>query len=187
MDKKKEYEAMREKKISSKEVFKGQVLDVFDDEIELPDGRHSHREVIRHCQAAAILAFNDKGEVLLEDQFRYPYDSILTEIPAGKADPNEDPITTARRELEEETGYQAKQMEELGLFYPSVGYTDEVIHLFVASDLVKTHQHLDEGEYLSYYFLPLKEVLKKAKNGEINDGKTIAALFYYLLKSKKIA
>ena len=184
MDKKQEYEAMKEKTIASKEVFKGVVLDVFDDEIQLPNGKKSHREVIRHCQAAAILAINEKGEVLLEDQYRYPYDAIITEIPAGKADPNEEPLTTAKRELEEETGYQARKIQELGLFYPSVGYTDEAIHLFLAEDLYKTHQHLDDGEMLNYYFLPLDEVLKKVRSGEINDGKKLAALLHYVLLKK---
>lgn len=79
----------REKTLSSKEVYKGKILDVFLDEVELPSGRISHREVIRHCHAAAVLAFNDKNEVILEDQYRYPYDDIITEIPAGKGDKGE--------------------------------------------------------------------------------------------------
>lgn len=178
---------MREKTLSSTEVFKGHVLDVYNDEIELPTGRHSHREIIRHCHAAAVLAINEKNEVLLEDQYRYPYDDIITEIPAGKADPNEEASLTARRELEEETGYQAGKLEELGLFYPSVGYTDEAIHLFLATDLKKTEQHLDEGEILDYYFQPLEEVCNRIRSGEIKDGKTIAAIGEYILKYKKIS
>lgn len=175
----------REKTLSSKEVYKGKILDVFLDEVELPSGRISHREVIRHCHAAAVLAFNDKNEVILEDQYRYPYDDIITEIPAGKGDEGETGEETARRELEEETGYRADTLEELGLFYPSVGYTDEAIHLYLAKDLVKTHQHLDEGEELEYYFVPFEKLCDMIRNGEIADGKTVAAVGYYLLKYQK--
>lgn len=181
----KEIAEKREKTLESKEVYRGKILDVYCDKVELPSGRVSHREVIRHCHAAAILAFNDKGEVLLEDQYRYPYDDIITEIPAGKGDEGESGEETARRELEEETGYFAHHLEELGLFYPSVGYTDEAIHLFLATDLEKTHQHLDPGEELEYYFVPFEKLCDMIKNGEIPDGKTIAAVGYYLLKYPK--
>ncbi len=175
----------REKTLSSKEVYKGRILDVYSDEVELPSGRISKREVIRHCHAAAILAFNDKDEVILEDQYRYPYDDIITEIPAGKGDDGESGEETALRELEEETGYKAGHLEELGLFYPSVGYTDEAIHLYLATDLKKTYQHLDEGEELEYYFVPFEKLCEMIKNKEIADGKTVAAVCYYLLQHKR--
>ena len=171
----------REKTLSSTEVYKGRILDIYVDEVQLPDGHRSQRELIRHCHAAAVLAFNDKGEVLLEEQYRYPYDDIITEIPAGKGDENEDPKETALRELEEETGYKANNIELLGLFYPSVGYTDESIHLYLATGLVKTKQHLDEGEYLEYKFVPFKKFCEMVRNGDIADGKTLAALSYYLV------
>lgn len=180
-----EIEKRREKTLNSKEVYKGKILDVFLDEVKLPCGKVSHREIIRHCHAAAVLAFNEKGEVILEDQYRYPYDDIITEIPAGKGDEGETGEETARRELEEETGYHANTLEELGLFYPSVGYTDEAIHLFLAKDLVKTKQHLDPGEELEYYFVSFEHLCEMIKNGEIPDGKTVAAVGYYLLKYKK--
>lgn len=179
------YERMKEKTLSSREVFKGKVLNVYVDNIELSDGRKTIREVIRHCSAAAVLAINEKGEVLLEDQFRYPYDAVLTEIPAGKGDPGEDSRTTAIRELEEETGYRAGNIELLGEFYPSVGYTDEVIGIYLATDLKKTEQHLDEGEFLDYYFISLEEFKRRVRGGEIKDGKTVAALAYYLLKKEE--
>ncbi len=175
----------REKTISSKEVYKGKILDVYCDDVQLPSGRVSKREVIRHCHAAAVLAFNDKNEVILEDQYRYPYDDIITEIPAGKGDEGETGEETALRELEEETGYKARYLEELGLFYPSVGYTDEAIHLYLAKDLKKTHQHLDEGEELEYYFIPFEKLCEMIRNKEIADGKTVAAVCYYLLRKEK--
>lgn len=174
----------RETTIESNEVYKGRILDVYDDTVRLPSGRTSHREVIRHCHAAAVLAINENNEVLLEDQYRYPYDDIITEIPAGKGEENEDPMITARRELEEETGYYANNLVLLGMFYPSVGYTDEAISLYLATDLVRTHQHLDEGEELEYYFIPFEELCRKINAGEIPDGKTVAAVGYYLIKNK---
>lgn len=179
-------ERMREKTVKSTEIFRGKVLHIYNDEVELPNGKHSFREIIRHCHAAAVLAINDKGEVILEDQYRYPYDDIITEIPAGKGDEGEDAIVTASRELEEETGYRAGKMEELGLFYPSVGYTDESIHLFLARDLTYVGQHLDDGEELDYYFVPFDELCNMIRQGKIKDGKTIAAVGYYLLKYKDI-
>lgn len=181
----KSIDSKREIPTKINEVYKGKILDVFCDEVRLPSGKISHREVIRHCHAAAVLAFNEKGEVLLEEQYRYPYDDVLIEIPAGKGEKNEDALITARRELEEETGYYANKLTLLGLFYPSVGYTDEAISLFLAEDLVKTKQHLDDGEELDYYFIPFDELCTKIANGEIPDGKTIAAVGYYLLKHKK--
>lgn len=177
-----EVKKVREETISSKEIYKGKILDIYLDEVKLPSGRISHRELIRHCHAAAVLAINEKGEVLLEDQYRYPYDDIITEIPAGKGDEGEEAIDTAKRELEEETGYRANHIEELGLFYPSVGYTDEAIHIFLATDLIKTEQHLDPGEELEYYFVPFEKFCSLIKEGKIPDGKTVAALGYYLLR-----
>ena len=184
MDKKEQLKRMREEKISSKEVYKGIILDIFVDQVRLPSGNTSQREVIRHCHAAAVLAIDEKNRVLLEDQFRYPYDDIITEIPAGKGDEGEDYQITAARELEEETGYQAGKMEFLGYFYPSVGYTDEKIGIYLATELKKKKQHLDEDEVLDYYFLPMEEFEQKIRNGEICDGKTLAAYAYYKARNQ---
>jgi ADP-ribose pyrophosphatase len=175
-----------EKKISSQEIYKGHILNLFVDQVKLPNGDITAREVIRHCKAAAILAFDEAGRVILEDQFRYPYDTILTEIPAGKCEPNEDPILTAKRELEEETGYKAVKIEELGQFYPSVAYTDEVIYLYMATGLVKTSQHLDKDEDLDFYKVSFPKLLELIETGKIRDGKTVAAVMQYILKYKKI-
>ena len=175
---------VREKKTASKEIYKGHILDVYVDDVTLPSGRKTHREVIRHCHASAILAINEKNEVILEEQYRYPYDDIITEIPAGKGDEGEDYQITAARELEEETGYQAGKMEFLGYFYPSVGYTDEKIGIYLATELKKKKQHLDEDEVLDYYFLPMEEFQQKIRDGEICDGKTLAAYAYYKARNQ---
>lgn len=174
-------EKAREKKTASKEIYKGHILDVFVDDVTLPSGRKTHREVIRHCHASAILAINDKDEIVLEEQYRYPYDDIRIELPAGKAEPNEDGLTTAKREFEEETGYQAKDWKHLGTFYPSVAYTDEVIDIYLAKDLSFKGQHLDPGEELKYRFVPLSEVKKRVREDKIRDGKTLAGILQYLL------
>lgn len=175
---------VREKKTASKEIYKGHILDVYVDDVTLPSGRKTHREVIRHCHASAILAINEKNEVILEEQYRYPYDDVRIELPAGKAEKGEDGLTTAKREFEEETGYQAKEWKKLGTFYPSVAYTDEVIEIYLATGLTFKGQHLDAGEELKYRFVPLKEVKERIKEDKIRDGKTLAGILQYLLLNK---
>lgn len=175
----------KEIKIASKQIYKGRILDVYVDDVKLPNGNTSKRELIRHCKASAVLAFDDNNNIILEHQFRYPYDETIIEIPAGKCDLDEDPKLTAIRELKEETGYEADKIELLGLFYPSVAYTDEIIYLYVASSLKKGKQHLDADENLEYAFIPFDSFLKMINDGKIKDGKTLAAVAYYLIKNKK--
>ena len=170
---------LKEKKLASKEIYKGRIINLYVDDVLLPSGKESKREVVRHCKASAVLAINDKDEVILERQYRYPYDEVLTEIPAGKCDKDEDPLDTAKRELEEETGYQAKELTYLGKIYPTCAYTDEVIYIYLAKDLVKTKQHLDEGESLDYAFVPMKKLLEDIEKGLVPDAKTLAAVAFY--------
>ncbi len=176
---------LKEKKLSSKEIYSGRIVNLYVDDVLLPNGQQSKREVVRHCRASAVLAFNDKGEVLLERQYRYPYDEVITEIPAGKCDGDEDPLETARRELEEETGYCAKSLSYLGKIYPTCAYTDEVIHIYLAKDLVRTHQHLDEGESLEYGFVPFQSLLQDISENKVPDAKTLAAVSFYLAGKEK--
>ncbi len=171
-----------EKKLDTKEIYHGKILNVLVGDVLLPNGKKSTRELIRHCKASAVLAFDDNGNVILEDQFRYPYNTVITEIPAGKADGDEDPLVTAKRELLEETGYEANDIALLGEFYPSVAYTDEVIYLYEAHSLKKKEQHLDADESLSFYFKSFEEFKRMVSEGKIKDGKTLAAFAYYLLK-----
>ena len=177
----------KEKKIASKEIYKGKIIDVYVDKVLLPNGNETYREVVRHCKASAILAFTDENTIILENQFRYPYDEMVLEIPAGKCDKDEDPKDAAVRELEEETGYRANNITFLGEFYPTVAYTDEIIYLYLATDLVKTKQHLDADENLDYFEITFDELLKMVKEGKIKDGKTLAAINYFIIKNKKIA
>ncbi len=167
---------LTEKTLSGEKVFAGRLLQVYADTVELPDGSVSGREYIRHPGGVGIVALTDEREVLLVRQFRYPYGEVVTEIPAGKRDPGEDPLTTARRELEEETGMQADRWVPLGAMYPSPGYTDEVDYLFLATDLHPTAAHPDADEFLDVVRLPLDTLLEQVMADKLPDAKTQLAL-----------
>ena len=154
---------LTEKTVSGTEIYAGRILHVQVDRVQLPDGHESTREVIRHPGGVGVLALTDAGEV-------------LTEIPAGKREPDEEPLETGKRELEEETGYVADRYEPLGTVYPSPGYTDEVIHLFLAAGLHKTAAHPDEGEFLHVLRRPLAQLVDQVLAGELPDAKTQVAI-----------
>ena len=167
-----------EKQITTKEIFNGNVLKIRLDEVELDDGRKGEREVVHHPGGAAILVVKD-GKILLEKQFRYPYKEIIREIPAGKRDKGEEFIETAKRELEEETGYRAENLIKLFEIYPTPGYTDEKIAIFKAEGLEKGEKHFDEGEDIISEWIPEEEVFAMIERGEIKDAKTLVALLWY--------
>ncbi|MDE5722263.1 MAG: NUDIX hydrolase [Clostridia bacterium] len=167
-----------EKKLNSKTIYNGKILKLEVDEVELPDGSLSVRECVRHHGGAAVLLVN-KGKVLLVKQFRYLYGKEIYEIPAGKLEQGEDATNAAARELEEETGYRAELVRLLEL-YPSVGYTDEIIHIFLAEKFEFVGRRLDEGEFLDTEFMEIKKVIKLIESGEICDAKTVAAVYAYL-------
>ncbi|MDE7438902.1 MAG: NUDIX hydrolase [Clostridia bacterium] len=170
---------LHEKKLKSKTVYDGKILTLEVDEVELPDGKKSYRECVRHSGGAAVLLIKD-NKILLVKQYRYLYGKPIYEIPAGKLNKGEDPKIAAARELEEETGYRAELSHLLDI-YPSVGYTDEIIHIYFAQSYEVVGQKLDEGEFLNYYFIDIETVLKMIESGEINDAKTIVAVYKYLL------
>lgn len=167
-----------EKKISSQIVYRGALLQVSEDEVRLPDGGLARREYVMHPGAALILPLFDDGSVLLERQFRYPVGSHFYELPAGKLEPNEPPLDTARRELQEETGYVAAEWRELGRIHPNVGYSNETIDFFLARKLEFKGAQLDQGEFLETLRLPLAEGLDWVRRGRISDAKTILGLFW---------
>ncbi|MGQ0579164.1 MAG: NUDIX domain-containing protein [Betaproteobacteria bacterium] len=167
-----------EKMISSKTAYRGQLLQVNEDEVRLPDGSHARREFVVHPGAALILPIFDDGSVLLERQFRYPVGSHFYELPAGKLESDEPPLETARRELQEETGYVAAQWRELGRLHPCVGYSNETIDFFLARGLEFKGARLDKGEFLETLRLPLAEALEWIRRGRISDTKTILGLFW---------
>ena len=168
-----------ESEISSEGVFKGVLLDVRKDRVLLPNGKESLREYIVHPGAVVILAFLPNGNLLFERQFRYPLRRIFLELPAGKIDPGESIIDTARRELLEETGYTATDWEYLGVMHPCIGYSDERIEIFEARGLhLAGEKQLDHNEFLDVVELSPEDARQAVWSGQITDAKTIASLFW---------
>lgn len=176
-----ELKQMKEVELKDHLIFQGKVVALHEYDVKLPNGKTAKREVVRHTKGATILAINDKNECLLEHQFRFAYQEVVLELPAGKCEKGEDPLVAAKRELEEETGYKAGKIVKLGEFYPSCGYTDENIYLFLATDLSLGKRHLDADENLNVEWIKLDDVIAMIKENKIKDGKTIAAIFDYLL------
>jgi len=167
---------VQEKKIKEKIVFNGRVFTVYEDTVELPDGKLSRREIIKHQGGVCIYsALGD--EVLMVRQYRYALQKEFLEFPAGKLEQNEDPQQAAARELEEETGYRPQRLVSLGHFVPTCGYSSEVIHLYLAEDLVYVGQHLDSTEFLAVERVKITKLRQMVNSGEITDGKTLALLF----------
>ena len=162
-----------EKTIESEQIYNGKVVQLRVDTVSLPDGRTKKREIVVHPGAAAIVALMNDGEdkeVLLVEQYRKAVESKTLEIPAGTLEEGESPEECARRELIEETGFQASKMDTLTEFYPSPGFSSEIIHIFKASGL----REVSDGEAeLPIKFVRLSELLMKIRNGEIKDGKTV--------------
>ena len=171
------YEALKERQTGSKLVFDGQILHLYHDDVALPNGQPAKREVIRHVGAVCVIPLTDDGRVVMERQYRYPVDRVILEIPAGKLDSKDEiPDEAIRRELEEETGYQAAEWINLGLFYPACAYSDEAIWMYLAKGLTKGDRHLDEDEFLDVELIPLKELVRQVMAGEIPDAKTQIAV-----------
>ncbi len=164
-----------EKTLNSEQIFNGKVVKVFRDDVEVSNGHKSFREVVRHNGGVVILAFKE-NKILMVRQFRYPMREVLLELPAGKLEKGEDPFLAAKRELEEETGYQANKWTDLGYVYTSPGYSDEKLYLYKAENLEYTRCHPDEGEILEPLELEYNDVMKMVKNGEVSDAKTLCAL-----------
>jgi ADP-ribose pyrophosphatase len=169
---------LEEKRIGGEVVYAGRLLEVHRDRVRLPDGAETVREYIRHPGAVAIVALFDDGRVLLERQFRYPLGRTFIEIPAGKLEAGEGPLETGKRELLEETGYVAAEWRRLGLIHNAIGYSDEVIEIWLARDLELRRQQLAEGEFLEVFSVPLAEAQAMARDGRITDAKSVAGLLW---------
>ncbi|MBQ3520196.1 MAG: NUDIX hydrolase [Clostridia bacterium] len=166
-----------EKQLTSELVYKGKILDLYVDKVELPNGHTSTREYIKHVGAACVVPVDENGNVIIEKQFRYPFEAVLTEIPAGKLDSKQEPhLKAALRELKEETGYEAEEMIYLGEYYPTCAYSDETIHMYLAKGLKRGEQHLDDDEFVDVQTVPLATLIGQIMAGEIKDGKTQTAL-----------
>ena len=164
--------------LSSEIVFRGKLLSVVSDRVLLPDGAESIREYIHHPGASMVLAFVDAHTLLLERQFRYPHRREFIEIPAGKLEPGEPHLDTAKRELLEETGYVAAEWTRVGVIHTAIAYTDEAIHLYLARKLTLKERRLDQGEFLETLVRPFDEALRMIRDGEITDAKSVAGLLW---------
>ena len=164
---------LREVRTGSEDVFDGIILHVQRDTVRLPNGNGAVREVIRHIGAVCVIPVLDNGDVIMERQYRYPPDQVILEIPAGKLDSaDEDRLSAIQRELREETGYTAASWTDIGGFYAAPAYSDEYITMYMARDLKKGDQSLDEDEFLDVYSIPLKDLVEDVMSGKITDAKT---------------
>lgn len=165
-----------EKKISSEQIFDGKVVKLFVDKVMLPDGKEAVREIVRHPGAVCVIPVTDNGEVIMVRQFRYAFDRVMLEIPAGKLEPGEDPLEAVKRELEEESGVTAKNIEYLGEIFTTVAIFDEKIHAYLATGLEFNASHPDDDEFLEVDRVPLSDLVKMVMDGKINDSKTQIAI-----------
>ena len=169
---------LSERRLSSRLVYDGRLLKVRSDTVRLPDGASAEREYIEHPGAVAVLAVTDAGELVIERQFRYPLGRDMFEIPAGKIDPGEDPLATARRELQEETGYTAAEWTHVATINIAIAYSNEHIEIYLARGLRHAQAKLDDEEFLEVFTLPLTTALAWVREGKITDSKTVAGLFW---------
>ena len=163
--------------ISSEILAQGGLLTVKRDTVRLPNGNISHREYVTHPGAVIVVPLLPDGKVVLERQYRYPLHQVFIELPAGKIDPDEDVLKTGQRELLEETGYIAHDWIKLGVQHPCIGYSNEVIHIYLATGLVAGEHQRDDDEMMEVFDLSFEDCLAMIQRGEITDSKTIAALF----------
>lgn len=169
--------------LSTRRVYTGRIVSLDIDTVQYPDGSTGELEMLRHSGASAVVPFlsdpaGDDPQILLLRQYRYAAEGYLYEIPAGRLDPGEDPLACARRELREETGCDAAEVEFLTTFLTTPGFTDERIHIFMATGLTQGEATREADEFLETCPMPLSRALGMVKSGEINDGKTIIGLLF---------
>lgn len=167
---------MTEKTLASERIYSGKIINLRRDTVSLPGGKQSLREVVEHPGGVCVAAVDGAGYVYMVRQFRYAFGEELLELPAGKLDAGEDPDAAAARELSEETGVEAERLERVGEFYPSVGYLDERLYLYLATGLAQREPHPDDGELLECVKMPLADAVEAVLSDGIRDGKTKALL-----------
>lgn len=175
-------EHLHEETLSSDVIFEGKILRLKKDTVMLENGEHAFREVVEHSGGVCILPVTDDGEIIFVRQFRYPFKEILTEIPAGKREKGEEPLTCGIRELKEEVGAVADKITYLGKLYPTVAYDTEVIYMYLAEGLHFSDQHLDEDEFVDIVKIPFDKAVEMVMRDEIPDSKTQIAI----LKAKAL-
>lgn len=167
---------LTETRLTSERIYEGRILNLRRDKVRLPNGREASREVVEHPGAVAIIALDAEKNVYLVRQYRYPINRVTLEIPAGKLDAGEEPVACARRELAEEVGLAAAEWKPLLTFYSTPGFSDEVMHLFLATGLRPHREKADEDEFLEIVRVPLAEAATMALEGGIQDAKSITGI-----------
>lgn len=165
-----------EKTESSELIFDGKIITVKKDTARLENDEIVSRELVVHPGGVCVVPINDNNEILMVKQFRYPFQTVLTEIPAGKLEVGEDHREAGLRELKEETGAVCEKFEYLGVCYPSVAYLTEKIHMYMATGLTFDKQHLDDDEFLDVVKVPFEKAVEMVMNGELPDAKTQCAI-----------
>ena len=173
---------LKENRNSRETVFQGKILNVYKDTVILPNGKEATREVVEHSGAVAVLAIDDQDRIILVKQYRYPIQKSSLEIPAGKLEDGENPLECAKRELEEETGFQAENWSKIISFYTSPGFANEIMHLFLATGLTFVGASPDEDEFVELYKYSLDEAFDGILQQEIDDAKTINAILWHKIK-----
>ncbi len=167
---------LTERTLSSREVFHGRIVRLRVDEVELPNGNTASREVIDHPGGVCILALDEQNRAAIVRQYRYAFGRVMTELPAGKLEPGEEPFTTAQRELAEEVGATAAEWTDLGKLIPSPGCYAETLHMYMARGLTFRAPAPDEDEFLETEFIPLDQLAEQCLSGQLQDAKTVAAV-----------
>lgn len=167
---------LNEETLSVEEIFKGKILNVTKDKVLLENSNISYREVIHHNGGVCVVPVTDEGEIIFVKQFRYPFKTVLTEVPAGKLEKGENPRDCGIRELKEETGAEAEEFIYLGCLYPTVAYNTEIIHMYLAKGLSYSVQNLDEDEFIDVVKIPLEEAYNMAMTNQLPDSKTQLAV-----------
>lgn len=167
---------LEEKTLESELMYDGKIVKLYRDKALLENGSEVSREVIKHPGGVCVVPLTEKGEVIMVKQFRYPSGKVLIEIPAGKLEWQEDHFACGKRELKEETGCTAEKYDYLGCLLPTPAYDTEVIHMYLARELTRAEQKLDEDEFLDVMKIPFNKTLEMVMNGEITDAKTQLAL-----------
>lgn len=173
---------LTEKKLSEENIFDGVVLHVKRDTVELPNGNTATREYVTHNGGSCVIAVTDNNEIVLERQFRYPMGRVITEVPAGKLEIGEDPMEAAKRELIEETGYIPGKLQFIGKYIGSPALNNEVVYMYLATELTLDISIPDEDEFLEVFTMPFEEAVEKVMNNEIEDARTQVCI----LKAHKI-
>jgi ADP-ribose pyrophosphatase len=175
--------------LASQQIYKGGFLDVRRDTVQLQNGKSATREYVVHPGACVVIPLLDNGDVILEKQFRYPVGREMIEFPAGKLDPNEDPLICALRELREETGYSASEWAYAGCMHLAIAYSTEIIHIYFARGLVLGERELDEGEFLDVFTAPAQQLIAWCADGTVTDAKTVTCALHlrqFLAGSKEL-